>query len=135
MKLWTMPEKVKSLWKYMKTAPAVIALFTLFSQQPANAKWINVNKETYCSKHFESDKFEARGITCEWWIAYTINYSGYGEWKSVKYDKTWKPQKCRCVWEEKTVWWWMFSSPKKVKEFKTILLDDGLWDNKNTTKK
>lgn len=115
--LW-MPEQVKWIWESIKTAPAIAALMFLFFQQPANAKWLNAQNEEFCSTTKNTT------ITCEWWIAYT---SQIRMGKSVKYDRTWKPQKCKCISKTEK---WILSDDTKT----SIMLDDGLWDNKNTTK-
>ncbi len=122
---------------YKKTASNVTVLLTLFSHT-ANVDKIYASNEEFCSEYIPN---QHRQITCEWWIANTLTLffeypqHGHGYWvwasKSTKYDKTWKPQKCECIYgTEKDEKW---NVTKKI--FVGILLDDWLWKDKNTTKK
>jgi len=138
MQLWKVSEQLKSVWKSLKTTPAVVALLTLFSQQPANAKWISLKEESYCEDYYVKKIFDSKSfsdserlVTCEWGMAYTISIfkvtedgkSYFTGWKSPKYDSTWKQQKCRCV---KHKWLWFVP-------YYTIELWSDEWNN-NTNK-
>ena len=95
------------------------------SSQPANADWINAQNEERCEVNRDLYEKESQIISCEWWIAYTHTSGFYQTWKTVKLDKTWKPQKCKCITKIEE---WVFSNTKNVK----ILLDDWLWENNKT---
>ena len=141
MKLWNTVETTQQ-WKFGKIAWKVwtsLALVWLLSWT-ANANWIDAQDEERCeiirpiSRYniwtWET-KTKRQMISCEWNQAFTSTYWWYWESKTVKVDKTWKPQNCKCITKTEIIEWTF--STKKAKTV-TILLNDWLGENNNSNK-
>ena len=152
MKLLKVSEQLKSVWKSLKTTPAVVALFTIFSQQHANAKWISLpSKKVICSETkvesiythvlaswFHDENYWKLSLStttiCEWWFASTVigsftwNHLGWNHFgRNTLYNKAGKPQKCRCV---PIVTKWVFSTTNIAYKLELQVPDE----DKNRTK-